>query len=186
MFKIKRVSDCTFTDLTNVWNEAFSNYIVSMKSSVNQISGMMGKKDLLPSSSFVIYDGNRPIGFFLNAIKTINGVKVAWNGGTGVDPSYQGRGIGHLLLEAAMDMYNKELVERATLEVLTDNLQGIKLYEKWGYKKTDIIDSFSIKNQVIMKESIKGNHRYSVKRGHAMEVKSLDFYNHKVAWESMC
>jgi hypothetical protein len=148
---------------------------------------VIGKKDLLPSCSFVAFDGNRPVGFVLNAIKTINGIKIAWNGGTGVSMDYQGQGIGKLLMEATTEMYRKESVDRATLEVLTDNIQGIKLYERWGYEKVDTLISFSNKgSDSINRKVMKVNQTYIPVRGHALDVKSIKFYNHQVAWESMC
>lgn len=188
MLRIQKLSDCTFTEITNVWNEAFSNYTVNFQNSVDQLSSMIGKKDLLPLCSLVAFDGNRPIGFVLNAVKPINGVKTAWNGGTGVSVKYQGQGIGNLLMEATMDIYYKESVEVASLEVLTDNVQGVKLYERWGYEKSDTLISFSnngmdIGNLNILKDV---QQKYILKQGHVFDVKSIKFYNNQVAWESMC
>jgi hypothetical protein len=78
------MSDCTFSELHHVWNEAFSNYSLNFQITVDQLSSMIGKKDLLPSYWVIVFDQNRPVGFVLNSVKVINGVKMGWNGGTGV------------------------------------------------------------------------------------------------------
>nr|WP_239586021.1 GNAT family N-acetyltransferase [Bacillus mesophilus] len=176
------MSDCTFSEIHRVWNEAFSNYSLNFQITVDQLSSMIGKKDLLPSCSFIAFDGDRPVGFVFNAVKVINGVKMAWNGGTGVSPDYQGRGIGKLIMEATMDIYQKELVEMATLEVITDNIHAVSLYERWGYETVHTSVSFSIDGKG---NEINGE-EYILTKGTVLDVKSLDFYNHQVAWESMC
>lgn len=181
--KIKKLSACTLNEITKVWNEAFSGYSVNMQVSVDQIALMIGRKELLPSASVVAFIDGNPAGFVLNAIKTINGVKTAWNGGTGVSPSHQGRGIGKIVMEAAVEEYRKQEVKLATLEVLTSNKPGIALYERLGYEIFMTTRTYTLDGEIKRKNSEKSN--YILKHGLAADVMLLPFYNKEVTYESM-
>jgi len=53
----------------------------------------------------------------------------------GVDPSYQGRGIGRSMLEALLDVADGAAI---FLEVRTDNVPAIALYESVGFVRLGI------------------------------------------------
>jgi ribosomal-protein-alanine N-acetyltransferase len=53
----------------------------------------------------------------------------------GVDPSYQGRGIGRTMLEALLDVADGAAI---FLEVRTDNVPAIALYESVGFVRLGI------------------------------------------------
>jgi ribosomal protein S18 acetylase RimI-like enzyme len=180
MFKSKRLMDCTFTEITTVWNAAFSNYAMNFNMTVDQIAFMIGKSELSPEHSIVIFDDHIPIGFVLTSIKTINGTRTAWNGGTGVAPNYQGRGIGKLLMNELMDVYKKIGIQTAALEVLKDNAGAIFLYEKYGFQKTGSLTVLEAnpKNANIPIET----DLYITEKAPAADVKNLPFYNENAAW----
>jgi len=51
-----------------------------------------------------------------------------------VRDDWQGKGIGNALMEAAIDLADKWLnLHRLELEVYTDNIPAIRLYEKFGF-----------------------------------------------------
>lgn len=52
----------------------------------------------------------------------------------GVDPAYQGRGIGRQLLAALVDRSRRLGAEAVLLEVRTDNLPALALYERFGFQ----------------------------------------------------
>lgn len=59
-----------------------------------------------------------------------------------VDAEFQGRGIGIALLRAAeRDAYDNECVA-LRLEVRRDNLPAIRLYEKQGYRRFDVVPDY--------------------------------------------
>ena len=51
----------------------------------------------------------------------------------GVHPRWQGRGIGRLLLGAALDWADRVGIERMELNVLADNHRAVRLYEHHGF-----------------------------------------------------
>lgn len=52
----------------------------------------------------------------------------------GIDPRYQGRGLGQLLLCALLERARSIAMARATLEVRDSNLSAIHLYTKYGFQ----------------------------------------------------
>jgi GNAT superfamily N-acetyltransferase len=185
MFYIKRLMDCTFTEITFVWNEAFSNYTFDFKMSVDQMGFMIGKRALSPQHSIVIFDKDKPVGFLLTSIKSINGMKVAWNGGTGISPQYQGQGLGNMLMEEMVRVYRTEGVELATLEVLKNNQGAISLYEKYGYNKFDSLTVLQVEDQSKLISLNPVTNGYSIHIGAALDAKNITFYNHNVTWSSL-
>ncbi|HYK74062.1 MAG TPA: GNAT family N-acetyltransferase [Pseudoneobacillus sp.] len=185
MYDIKRLKDCTFTEINSVWNKAFSNYSFNFSMSVDQIGFMIGKRELSPQHSVVIFDQEKPVGFLLTSIKLINGFKMAWNGGTGISPQYQGRGLGNILMEEMGNIYRIEGVELATLEVLKSNKGAIKLYEKYGYIKEDTLTVLKLEESPSRLNALETITKgYKVQLGSASDAKNITFYNHDVAWSS--
>lgn len=60
---------------------------------------------------------------------------VAWIATIAVDPHYQGRGIGRMLLQACEEQIS---LPRMRLSVRTSNYNAISLYEKVGYQMVDV------------------------------------------------
>ena len=59
--------------------------------------------------------------------------------GMAVHDGYQGRGIGTALLGAALDLADNWLnIRRVELDVYTDNLTAIRMYEKFGFETEGI------------------------------------------------
>lgn len=92
--------------------------------------------------SFGCFDGGRLVGFMLIAIDQHEGLKTAYNGGTGVIPEYRGRKIVDQLYEFAIPLFKKIGIERCTLEVIEQNDRAIKVYERIGFEKTKFLRCF--------------------------------------------
>ncbi|MDD3520577.1 MAG: GNAT family N-acetyltransferase [Actinomycetota bacterium] len=56
-----------------------------------------------------------------------------------VKESFRGKGIGSLLLEESIKILKKEKVKNIELTVDPQNMQAIRLYEKFNFKKADYI-----------------------------------------------
>jgi ribosomal protein S18 acetylase RimI-like enzyme len=59
-----------------------------------------------------------------------------------VDPSFQGKGIGQRLLKAGEDVMLASGVKSMRLEVSTNNLSALHLYEKAGYRIVAFLPCF--------------------------------------------
>jgi len=59
--------------------------------------------------------------------------------GIGIRDDFQGMGIGSKLMDSLISLARKEGLRRIRLTVMVDNYRAIKLYEKFGFKKTKFI-----------------------------------------------
>jgi ribosomal protein S18 acetylase RimI-like enzyme len=79
------------------------------------------------------FDGERMIGFYMNARGMWHGKQTAYDAGTGVVPSHRRRGVA----EELFNFIEPRLLERAItqylLEVLISNERAVSLYRKLGF-----------------------------------------------------
>ena len=80
-----------------------------------------------------VVEGNDMIGFI--GVDPRFSQSVAWITTIAVDPSYQRRGIGRMLLQVCED---RVTLPRIRLSVRMSNYNAISLYEKEGYKMIDV------------------------------------------------
>ncbi len=126
-------------EATEAWNKGFEGYALNQEMSVEKFIYRLHTEELSPTLSFIAYDQKEPVGIVLNGFRKVDGKMIAWNGGTGVFASYRGKGIGKLLIHHALEIYQQEGANIATLEALIDNYPAIKLYESQGYKMVDVL-----------------------------------------------
>ena len=185
MVTIKRLSQCTFEQGLKAWNEGFQGYFSDMTFTLDRYTKKLGAEGLSPELSVVAFDGEEPIGFILNGIRTINGKKVSWNGGTGVAPSYRGKGIAKMLMEASLDIYKEADVDIATLEAISENEKAIKLYEKCGYDSIDRLVILQREGGFDHNPFLSENERgYELQHGIPADVIKLPFYQHMASWQT--
>ena len=125
-------------------------------------------------------------GFVFVGIKTVEGKKLAWNGGTGVFPEYRGRGIAKQMMIEVSRILKEEEVDRATLEVVTKNAHAIAAYEKGGFHIVDHLIGLTFADalpQPFYSGPLPSG--YEAVYGKPAEAKRLSFYREKVAWDGM-
>lgn len=95
----------------------------------------ISKQKRFNSSYFSIYIGDEMIGYI--GIKEINKLLKTAKLGIVFDSKWTSKGYGSVLLEQFLEYYFKELnMRRLDLEVNSWNDRAIRLYEKFGFKKT--------------------------------------------------
>ena len=134
---IKRLDECTFRQAVELWNVGFSGYYSDMTTTLESFVPRLGRLSIRPELSVAAYLNGEPAGFVLIALKTVNGAKVAWNGGTGVNPAFRGRGIAKTLMREAAEILKAERVPKALLEVVQKNTGAIKAYESACFRIAD-------------------------------------------------
>lgn len=130
------LADEDFESLYECFLTAFSDYEVDMRMSREQFQQRLRRDGVSLALSAGAFDGERIIGFCINGAGEWNRIATAYDAGTGVIPSYRGRGVatelfgfvGRRLKEAGFQQY--------LLEVLTTNVPAATLYRKLGFKDT--------------------------------------------------
>jgi ribosomal protein S18 acetylase RimI-like enzyme len=127
------LSDAHFTELYECFLSAFSDYEVDMRMPREQFQQRLARDGISLEISAGAFEGDRMIGFCLNALGDWQGKATAYDGGTGIVPGYRGRGIGKELFLFVEGKLKGAGVVQYLLEVLTSNVRAATLYRKLGF-----------------------------------------------------
>lgn len=117
--------------LCDLFNEAFSDYFVKIELAYDVFKNKVHSEDIDLTLSVGAFDGKRPVGFILHAIR--NGI--IYNGGTGVIPEARGNHLTLKMYEFILPKLRAKGAREVLLEVIDVNVQAIKSYGKVGFVK---------------------------------------------------
>jgi GNAT superfamily N-acetyltransferase len=181
----KRMSEMSAEDLVTLWNKGFEGYYLNSTLDLSKFMARTVNEGLSLEHSLVMFENTVPIGFVMNGFRTIDGSKVAWNGGTGIVPDYRGKGFGKHLMTRNLQLYQEQGVDIALLEALVQNDAAIKLYQKVGYEITEQLDCLQHMGELNVKQlETKFPGRYALHRGHPVEVITVPFNRPMTAWQT--
>ncbi len=185
MITIKKLSECSFADAVEAWNKGFEGYFFDATTTIDRFLTRLAMEGLSAELSIVAFQNEDPVGIVLSGVRTIDGKKVAWNGGTGVAAPLRRHGVGRRLMHALLDVYRDAGIDTAILEAFRQNDKAIALYQEIGY---EIIDHLvflqrtdAIGENVFYSE---GESKYQLKRGIPHDVRSLSFYRSMSPWQT--
>lgn len=185
MITIKRMSECTFAEVTKAWNRGFEGYYIPVAMTEESLVQRLGAEGYVLSLSVVAFDGTEPVGLLASGLRTIGEQQVAWNGGTGVATEYRRQGVGRQLIYATLELYREAGVDVATLEALSQNEKAIALYEQLGYQVEDRL-LFWQRTDALPERAFgePADGSYQVRAALAQEVAALPFYRSDVPWQN--
>jgi hypothetical protein len=140
---------------------------------------------LSPSLSVVAFVDGEAAGLVLSGVRTIDGKKVAWNGGTGVAAAYRRQGVGRELMRAALQLYREAGVDIATLEAVSENEKAIALYQQLGYRIVDKLLFLQHTGAFPHNPFLSGEKApYQLRKGIPQDVRFLPFYQRMAPWQT--
>jgi ribosomal protein S18 acetylase RimI-like enzyme len=89
--------------------------------------------DAQPDGILVAEAEGRVVGYITTRLDSVT--KLGWIPNLAVEPDCQGRGVGRLLIEAALDFFRRHGMTHAKIETLDQNPVGQKLYPSCGFKE---------------------------------------------------
>lgn len=113
--------------------EAFSDYQVDMRMSREQFEQRLVRDGVRPELSAGAFDGNRIVGFYMNASGMWQGKLTAYDAGTGVSPAYRRQGVAKELFAFMLPHLKEASFSQYLLEVLTANEPAGSLYRRLGF-----------------------------------------------------
>jgi GNAT superfamily N-acetyltransferase len=184
MITVKRLSECTLAEAVQAWNTGFEGYFFDATMSVEAFTTRLGMEGLSPNLSLVAFNDQVPVAILLSGVRNINGKKVSWNGGTGVALSHRGKGVGKIMMEETLKLYEKEGIDIATLEAISENTRAISLYEKMGYKTIDRL--LGMQQQGSMENGFHSGESkdYSIIKGIPRDVSRYPIYRSMSPWQT--
>ncbi len=141
--EVKSLDTIDFSVLMECFLESFENYFVKMPTDHNFYKERWSFAGVQYDLSYGMFDGDKLVGFIINAIDKRNEDYVAFNTGTGVLPKYRGQGIVQKIYQVALPQLRLHGISKCKLEVIKDNYIAIKAYERIGFKTTKYYQCFS-------------------------------------------
>ena len=156
--------------------KSFENYFVKMPSDVDywEKRFIAGRVDF--SLSCGIFDDRNLVGFIVHGIDEEDGIKTAFNNGTGILPNYRGKHLVDRMYNYTIPRLKNKGIQRCKLEVIQENKRAIHVYKRIGFDK--------LKSLYCFKGSVT-----PIAKNEEVKIESIDFTNinvnrdHHYAWE---
>lgn len=171
--RIQPLSAVPFKDITNCFNLAFSDYLVTFEVTEEELKERWHAARIDYDLSFVAMENKQPVGFIIIGIDQSNQLKTAFNGGTGVVPNFRGTKIVDQLYQHAIPFFLKNGVEQCSLEVISNNFKAIRVYERIGFHVCKALKCYKLEKPV--KETT--NATFTIKK-----VKTGNWKNYELFW----
>ena len=131
--------------LAQSWERGFSDYAVKITMPPAVLQNVLQQNGVRLDLSIGAFDGDNLVGFWINGVRKIDDVLVAYDSGTAIWPEYRSLGISKLMAERSNEILKNAGVRRYVLEVLQDNKRAFEIYKKDGFEVTRELICFSKK-----------------------------------------
>ncbi len=134
--------------LTVCFNEAFSDYFMKFNATESYLQKRWKGAGIDFALSAGVMDDGKLVGFIVNGVRNYNGLKTAFNAGTGVIPSHRGNGLTEKMYQFLAPKFSENGIQSLSLEVIQENAKAIHVYEKVGLKISRALNCYTGKIKV--------------------------------------
>lgn len=134
LMEIKSLVHTDFDTLFNAFEQAFAEYELQLNSA--QLAKMLQRRGFDPRLSFAAFDRGRIAAFTLNGIGSHNGLRTAYDTGTGTLKEYRGKGLATEIFNHSIPRLKAAGIEQYLLEVLQHNTTAVSVYRNLGFEVT--------------------------------------------------
>lgn len=131
---VKNLANIPVHELIDSFLLAFENYFVKVPTDHAYYIQRWKAANVDFNLSYGMFDQDKLVGFIIHAVDTRNGIRTAYNTGTGVIPAYRDKRIVKSIYEYALKDLAQHGIPKTTLEVITKNEIAIKAYQGIGFK----------------------------------------------------
>jgi ribosomal protein S18 acetylase RimI-like enzyme len=153
---------------------AFSDYFFPVEISNEQFENHIRQNAVDLASSVGAFVDRKMVGYTLCGFGLWNGKDTTYISGTGVIPEFRHKGIGGKMFEFLMPNLWEIGIEQMLLEVIDQNANALKLYQKLGFEFTRKLEFFE------QPESLKLNANKSVR---VRKIEEPDWKDFQKFWE---
>lgn len=129
--EITTLDKISFDTLFSAFSEAFENYEIQINR--EELRVMLNRRGFLPQLSFGAFENNKLAAFTLNGIGNFNGIKTAYDTGTGTLKEYRSQGLASKIFTYSIPFLKEAGVSQYLLEVLQHNTNAVSVYKKLGF-----------------------------------------------------
>jgi len=146
--QVQKLSTSTFEEILACFLAAFDGYFVQMPTDPAYYKARWEAAKVDFDYSYGMYDEGQLVGFIIHAIERRDGVRIAFNTGTGVIPSHRGKRVTKTIYDHAFEELKAYSIDQFALEVIIENEKAIKAYESVGFQICKRYECFSGSIQV--------------------------------------
>lgn len=132
MIKIKSLAGSNLDTLFEAFSMAFVDYNIQLNKA--ELEKMLNRRGFVAELSFGAFDNDRLVSFTFNGIGMYNGLKTAYDTGTGTLKDYRGQGLASRIFTESIPSLVSAGVKQYLLEVLQDNNSAVSVYTKQGFE----------------------------------------------------
>ena len=137
---IRTLTEKDFPAIHAGFVSAFSDYVVPMKPSADQLRSMFVRRGWIPELSVGAFEDDAVTGFVINCV---DGAR-AYNTGTGTVPTHRRAGLSRQLMMRSLDVLRGAGVGTYSLEVISTNDKAVALYRSLGFEETRRLDAWTL------------------------------------------
>jgi ribosomal protein S18 acetylase RimI-like enzyme len=119
---------------------AFSDYVLPMQPSADQLRSMFVRRGWAPELSVAAFEQDAVTGFVINCLDG----DLAYNTGTGTVPAHRRTGLARQLMTHSLDLLRSAGARTYTLEVISTNENAVALYRSLGFEETRRLDAWTL------------------------------------------
>jgi ribosomal protein S18 acetylase RimI-like enzyme len=144
---IKTLSSTPISEIINVHVQAFAEYELQLND--EELKTMWKRRGFNPTLSFAAFEEDKIVSYTLNGIGNFNGLKMAYDTGTGTLKEYRGKGLATKIFEHSIPFLKAASITHYLLEVLQHNTKAFSVYQKIGFEIAREFNYFVWKNEDI-------------------------------------
>lgn len=134
MVEIKLLNNIDIALLGQVFNEAFSDYILPMAFTSEQFESKLKSDAVDLNYSIGAFVEGKLVGFILHGVDTVRRKKVAYNSGTGVIANFRGQDLTKKMYAYILEILKLDGFDIAKLECITSNDKALNIYKESGFE----------------------------------------------------
>lgn len=180
--EIKSLKNTSFDELFEAFRQAFAEYEMQLNRA--ELQAMLKRRGFDPELSFVAFDGDKIVSFTCNGIGNFNGIRMAYDTGTGTLKDYRGTGLATRVFESSIPYLKKAGIKEYLLEVLQHNTGAVSVYRKIGFRVIREFYYFRAENRQVRNE-VHVDIPYTLQAIRIEDHVSVsDFWDFKPSWQN--
>jgi ribosomal protein S18 acetylase RimI-like enzyme len=174
--EIKSLKNVSFDIIFEGFSQAFAKYELQLTK--EELLVMINRRGFVAELSFGAFVNDKLISFTFNGIGSFNGIKTAYDTGTGTIEEYRGQGLASKIFTYSVPFLKEQGVTQYLLEVLQHNSKAVSVYTKAGF-------NYFVKEQMnIQLYSKELCNDYSIKQTVLNQKLMTKFFDFNPSWQN--
>jgi ribosomal protein S18 acetylase RimI-like enzyme len=185
--KFVKLNKFSESEILETHNEAFSDYEVPMQISLDSFKYLNLRRGVRYDLSLGAVEGEKLIGFILNAVDMWEEKLTAYDCGTGIIPNYREKGLGNQIFTNLLPLLKADNIKQYILEVIQTNVAAYNLYKKRNFQIIREFDCLLADIQEINLKIQDDNLEkgYSIREVNSLNWKQVKkFRNYPPSWQN--